>query len=268
MKQVTSRHNVMVARYRDAARGGAEVMLLDGVHLVQDALAARLQIRHAMLAREDLARGDLRDLVGQLEGHGVEIAQASPAVMAAVSPVRSVSPVVAMANRPSHAPDVAYAVDLPFVVIASDIQDAGNLGATIRVAEAGGASGLVAAGQCADPFGWKALRGSMGSALRLPVTRQPSPHDAVDLARRHGCRIVAAVPRRGRSLFDTNLEGPLAVLVGGEGGGLPEGLVTTAEHQVTIPMERPVESLNAAVAAAIMVYEVRRQRTYGFALPR
>ena len=83
---------------------------------------------------------------------------------------------------------------------------------------------------------------------------------AVADARRHGCRIVATVPRGGRSLFDVDLTGPVAVLIGGEGAGLPPALVDAADERVTIPMQAPVESLNAAVTAALIVYEARRQR--------
>jgi TrmH family RNA methyltransferase len=146
-------------------------------------------------------------------------------------------------------------------VIAIDVQDPGNLGSIVRVAEAGGADGLVAAGACADPFGWKALRGSMGSALRLPTAVQLDPARAVADAQRHGCRVVATVPRDGRSVFDVDYRGPVAILVGGEGAGLPRSIIEAADERVTIPMAAPVESLNAAVAAALIVYEVRRQRT-------
>jgi len=128
------------------------------------------------------------------------------------------------------------------------------------VAEAAGATGLVAAGASANPFGWKALRGSMGSALRLPIASALSSDAAIADARRRRCRVVATVPRGGRSLFEADLSGPVAVLIGGEGGGLPAALVDTADERVTIPMQAPVESLNAAVTAALILYEARRQR--------
>ena len=88
------------------------------------------------------------------------------------------------------------------MLIACDVQDPGNLGAIVRVAEAAGASGLIAAGQCADPFSWKALRGSMGSALRLPIAIGDTADAATAEARRHGCRVVATLPRDGTPLFD------------------------------------------------------------------
>jgi TrmH family RNA methyltransferase len=148
----------------------------------------------------------------------------------------------------------------PFVLIACDVQDPGNLGAIVRVAEAGGASGVVAAGVSADPFGWKALRGSMGSALRLPIVKQSRVADAIALARDRGCRVVATAPRGGRALFDADLRGSLAVLLGAEGAGLPREVLDSADDQLTIPMNPAVESLNTAVTAALVVYEGRRQR--------
>ena len=143
---------------------------------------------------------------------------------------------------------------------ASDVQDPGNVGAIVRVAEAGGATAVIAAGRSADPYGWKALRGSMGSALRLPIISGVDTAAALADARRHGYRIIATTPRGGGSLFDADLSGRTAVIIGGEGAGLGKTIVEAADLRVTIPMESPVESLNAAVTAALIVYEARRQR--------
>jgi TrmH family RNA methyltransferase len=270
MRRITSRQNPLVARYRAAARGRADdLLLLDGAHLVADALDAGVHLREAAVADvADVAdaaghpvrRAEIRALAARLTEAGVEVVAASAAVMDALSPVRSAGGIVALADRPSLDAGRMYGGGAPLVIVAVDVQDPGNLGAIVRVAEAGGATGLVAAGRSADPFGWKALRGSMGSALRIPVVVGEHADQAVADARRHGCRIVAAVPRGGRSLFDINLKVPAAVLIGGEGPGLPAALVDAADDRVTIPMQSPVESLNAAVTAALIVYEARRQR--------
>jgi RNA methyltransferase, TrmH family len=267
MRRITSRQNPLVARYRAAARGDADaLLLLDGLHLVAEALDAGIRVREAVVSaladtEADAPRhAELRRLVARLTGAGIDVIAASAAVMSAISPVRSASAIVALADRPVPHGAGVYAGGTPLVVVAADVQDPGNLGAIVRVAEAGGATGLVSAGRSADPFGWKALRGSMGSALRIPVVVREHADQAVAEARRHGCRIVAAVPRGGRSLFDINLKMPAAVLIGGEGPGLPAALIDAADDRVTIPMQAPVESLNAAVTAALIVYEARRQR--------
>jgi TrmH family RNA methyltransferase len=262
VRRITSRQNPLVARYRAAARGDATAILLDGVHLVQDALAARLPIRDAALsagAADAATDPEVVALVKRLLDAQVDVVSATAPVMAALSPVRSSSPIVALADRPSAALPQLLSGPAPLIVVAIDIQDPGNLGAIVRVAEAAGASGVIAAGASADPFGWKALRGSMGSALRLPVVVTDTT-TAVSELRRRGCRIVAAAPRDGRSLFDVDFTSAVAVLIGGEGPGLDPALCADADERVTIPMQAPVESLNAAVTAALLVYEARRQR--------
>src|SRR5438105_3379398 len=259
--RISSRQNPIVARYKAVAHGDVdELLLLDGVHLVQDALAAGIEIEHAAIDVGAVERSDISRLAASLRSKGVQMVTATAPVMGAMSPVRSPTGIVAIARRPERDIDELYKGSAALVVIASDIQDPGNLGAIIRVAEAGGASSVLAAGASADPFGWKALRGSMGSALRFPVDRVDDAGIAVKEARKRGCRVLATVPRNGKSLFDVNLKLPTALLIGGEGPGLSEALLASADERITIPMRAPVESLNAAVTAALVVYEARRQR--------
>jgi RNA methyltransferase, TrmH family len=261
VERITSRQNSIVARYRAATRGaGRDVVLLDGAHLVSDALTARIPLQHVMVAAESQESADVQPLVARAVAQHAVVAVASAKVMEAASPVRSSSPIIALANRNTLPSDV-YSAKQPFVLIACDVQDPGNLGAIARVAEAAGASGLIAAGQCADPLGWKALRGSMGSALRLPIASRESADEAVAEARRHRCRVVATVPKGGTPLPASDLRAPVAILIGGEGHGLPTALIEAADIRVTIPMQAPVESLNAAVTAALVAYEARRQRS-------
>ncbi|MBZ5558949.1 MAG: RNA methyltransferase [Acidobacteriia bacterium] len=259
MRRITSRQNPLVARYRAAARGDAAVMLLDGVHLVADALAAHLHIGDAAVAADVGTDRDIAALVGRLRDAKVDVVTATAPVMAALSPVRSSSPIVALADRPAASMAQLFTTPAPLIVLAIDVQDPGNLGAIVRVAEAGGASGVIVSGTSADPFGWKALRGSMGSALRVPLVSGGTAAALTEL-RRRGCRIIATAPRDGRSVFDVDLRTPIAIAIGSEGSGLDPALLASADERVTIPMQAPVESLNAAVTAALIVYEARRQR--------
>jgi TrmH family RNA methyltransferase len=262
MPTITSRQNPIVARYRAAARGDqADRILIDGAHLVAEALAAGVALTETAMTIAAAESSALSTVLSALQSADVEITTVSPAVMDALSPVRTPSGIVALAERPRPDETAIFATMSPLVVVAIDIQDPGNVGAIVRVAEAAGATGVIAAGSCADPFGWKALRGSMGSAFRLPIMTAPNGDDAVATARRRGCRIVASVPRLGRSLFEVKLVGALAVLVGSEGAGVSQTLIDSADERITIPMHAPVESLNTSIAAALMLYEASRQRT-------
>ena len=279
MELITSRRNPLVARFRRAARRGADddpTVLLEGPRLVEDALAAGVRVhlaavrtgpagRRAEAAGRPApdARGGRRQTKATplLERLALDarVVRVTAAVMDALSPVSTPSGLVALAKlRPARIDDVMQA-PRPLVVGLGGVQDPGNTGAVIRAVEAGGASGVVAVGG-ADPFGWKALRGAMGSAFRLPIARGTDPAEVRRQASARGLRVIAAVPHAGTPLTETDLTGPCLVWLGAEGAGVDPDAVEAADDVVSIPMRRPVESLNVAVAAALVVYEAARQR--------
>lgn len=260
MKRLTSRHHPLVAAYRAVARGRGpeDQILLDGPHLVQEACRSGLDIESAVAEPLFLSTPEGRAILEALRG--AEVVEASPAIMEAVSPVAAPAGIVALARRPRPTPQEVFDHPPQLVVIGVDVQDPGNVGAIARAAEAGGATGLVLCGASADPFGWKALRGSMGSLLRLPTMSGVSWADAVSAARAAGLRVVAAAPRASTGLYEIDACGPIAFLLGGEGPGLPADAIAAADLALSIPMRPPVESLNVAVAGGVLVYEAARQR--------
>ncbi len=259
---VSSRTNPRVTEYRALARAtaGSTRVLLDGVHLLREARRAGLAIRSAAFTAGALESPDVAHEADALLADGVDVLTVPPAVMNSISPVRSTSGVVAVAELHPVNPNAAFADPAALVVAGVDIQDPGNVGALIRSAEAGGATGVVLAGQSAWPFSWKALRGSMGGAFRLPVIVEPSIDDAIARARKHRLQVVATTARGGRTPFDIDLTRPSMVIVGNEGAGLAESVVRQADQNLTIPMRERVDSLNVAVSAALIVYEAYRQR--------
>lgn len=263
MKRVTSRHHPLVTACRALSRGRAAdsaQILLDGVHLVEEASRAHLAIDAAALDEALLARPEGAALAGRLEGAGTEVVEVTRSVLEAMSPVASPSGIVAIARRPAGSLPHALARRPQLALFAVDVQDPGNVGAMARAAEAAGATGMVLCGMSADPFGWKALRGSMGSLLRLPLAFGSSWQEAMAAAREAGVTLVATRPRGGRPLYEVDLCGPVAFLLGGEGPGLPPDALDAADVGVSIPMQPPVESLNVSVAAAVLLYEAARQR--------
>ena len=254
---LSSRRNPLVARFRAAVRDDRSVLLLDGEHLVGEALDAGVAIDTVAVVLEKVPAPLLARLKRDVPDD--RLVPVTPSLMDALSPVHTPSGVVALAARPVTSLDAVFASPA-LVVMAVEVQDPGNLGAIMRSAEAGGATGLLATPGTADPFSWKALRGSMGSALRLPIAVVDSIGEAVAHARNAGCRTLAAAGHGATSVYDVDLRGPVLVLLGREGQGLPEEVLAVADERLRIPMQAPVESLNVAVAAALIVYEARRQR--------
>ena len=264
MRRVTSRQNPIVRTFRALAEtadpSGAR-LLLDGAHLVDEAQRAGLTFESVAILASRL-EGDTQEglIAHDLDRRGIDVVIASEQIFAAISPVRSPSGIVAIAGRtPTTAAAVCRGTHA-FVVGAVDVQDPGNMGAIVRVAEAGGATGVLGAGISASPFSWKAVRGSMGSVLRLPVAAGLEAEALRACMADAGLRTVAAVPRDGLAPDDIDWTVSVGLLVGGEGPGLSDALVDRCDARVTIPMSPPVESLNVAVAAAILIYAARRQR--------
>lgn len=269
METVTSRQNAVVKTFRAlAARraSGERRVLLEGEHLVAEALAAGVPVTVVALASRILARdpdgdqGRLGELAERLRRQGARVLSVNETVLAAMSPVRTPSGIVAIAEFVPPALDRVVEGAMPLVAVLAGVQDPGNLGAVVRTAEAAGATGFVACDRSADPYGWKALRGAMGSTFRLPVPERVPLHDALLAARRRKLRIAAAVPRGGVPLHEFDFRRPVALMLGGEGSGLEQDELDHADERISIPMNPPVESLNVAVSAAVLLYEASRQR--------
>ena len=190
---------------------------------------------------------------------GATVHEATPSVIEAASPVRTSSGIVAIAEWHTAEVVAAFAPAPAMTIGLVDVQDPGNVGAVVRSADALGGSGVLALDRTAHPGGWKALRGSMGSAFRLPVARGGGA-DAMAAARRSGLRVIATVADRATPLASVDFSLPTLLLLGNEGAGLDAAMTAGADERVTVPMRAGVDSLNVAVTAALVLYEARRQR--------
>jgi len=258
---IRSRTNPLVKRLRALKeRGtGSALALLEGFTLVEEGLAAGLEITEAAVtpAAEATPRG--RALVHQLEGRRVAVRRVGEAVLASLSEAETSQGLLALARRPSFDEESLYE-GVPLVIVAAGLQNPGNVGAVLRAAEAAGATGVYFSRGTADPFSWKALRGAMGSAFRLPHVRGIAAEEVLARLRRRGVTTLAAVATGGERYDAADLRRPVALLLGQEAAGLEADLAAGADGRITIPMAGGAESLNVAVAAGVLLFEAARQR--------
>lgn len=258
MHAITSRQHAIVKTFRAVARGSHSQMLLDGWHLLTEAVDTGVTVDTIAIAGDPTPTQ--RRMLDRARAGGADIIAVSAKVIDALSPVRSPSAIVAIARRPDVAMSALQSPSPALILAIAGVQDPGNVGAAIRSAAGGGATGVVCDYESADPFGWKALRASMGSAFRLPVRRVEQMRAAIDEWRTAGLAIVATTPRGGQSIYDMDWRRPTVMLMGSEGSGLTTSLSDTADATVSIPTRASVESLNVAVSAALMIFEAQRQR--------
>ncbi|MDR7543267.1 MAG: RNA methyltransferase [Armatimonadota bacterium] len=229
--------------------------MLDGPRLIADALDARVRIEAALIATDVIER--LAPLRARLEAAGVRIHEATPRVVQAASDVVTSQGIVALAHRPASAQTAVLAAADLRLLVADGIQDPGNLGTMIRTAAATAATAVAVTGAAADPWAPKALRASMGAAFRIPILRLEG-RLLLEHLRAAGAAVYVADPRGALDYTRAALLPPLAIVVGNEAMG-PDPAWLAAGTGVRIPLFGPVESLNAAVAAALLLYEATRR---------
>ncbi len=256
---VKSRQHPLVKRLRALRERKGALMLLEGVKLVEEARAAGVALREVAASPRAERQERGRALLRALEADGRRVCWLDEGIFAGLSELETSQGVLALAERPRFDPRSVFRRPA-LVVVAFGVQNPGNLGALLRTAEAAGASGAVLTAGCADPFSWKALRGSMGSALRLPQLTDLSAEAALHRLRAEGLATVAACASATTPYDAWDWTLPSALLVGAEGSGLPAGVESAADARVGIPMTPTVESLNVAAAAAVVLFEAARQR--------
>ncbi|OYT71449.1 MAG: RNA methyltransferase [Chloracidobacterium sp. CP2_5A] len=267
VETIASRSNPFVKRFV-AARAGRErqVIFIEGARLVEEALRSRVKLEAVAYSPRfrDAPRGAA--LLDNLQRQPCRGAMLAEEVMAHISDVETAPGVVALGRRPTIALPAALDQHPPLLVLADGWQSPGNLGALIRAAEAAGATGVLVTVGTADPFQPKALRASAGSAFRLPIVTGESAGDLCRQLRQQGVAIVAA-DSRGDTPYDAfDWRAPVAIWLGSEGHGLAAATSQAAgqlDARLAIPMAGQVESLNVAVAGALLLYEARRQRATG-----
>ncbi len=247
--RVDSPTNPRVASAARAIREG-EVLLLEGARSIFDALEAGV-VPGLVFAAPDLAPVDSAAASRAREA-GAEVVEASSRVLGRLSDLESTRALVALAPLPSS--KLADLTGSRLVLLLDGLQDPANVGAILRAAEAFGAGGVVLTPGTASPFAPKAFRASAGSALRVPVARNVVSTDAIEWARAAGATLAGADSHGGEEPGALQGVAPLVLAIGSEGHGLSASILAALDRQVRIPLSPRVESLNAAVAAGILLY--------------
>lgn len=265
---ITSRDNSLVKRAR-AVRDGRhrEQIFLEGLRLCEEAAEAlRIDDIFDAIYTERI-RADARGarLLKHLQSAERRATLVHESVFASISSVKAPQGIMLLAARPdtSRNESLISSDETALLVILHRINNPSNAGAIVRTAEAAGATGAVLTQGTTDIFAPKALRGAMGSSLRLPLWTGASLPEALEFCRAQGLRTFATDIQAERQQTEIDWTQPSALLFGTEAAGLERDEVALADESIRIPMRAPVESLNVAVAAGVVLYEAARQRIVG-----
>lgn len=256
MKAVASRDNPTFKAMAKLASSASErrkrgLTVLDGAHLVGAFLDAGHAVDSLMVRRSALERAEVSALVARVPQAAVTVV--ADKLFDALSTVDSATGLVAAVGAPAGSP---LPPDADLVLLLEDVQDPGNVGTLIRSAAAAGARHVGLSPGCAFAWSLKTVRAGMGAHFALNIA------EGVDLAKFLATYRGTAVALAGdakRSLYDVDLRGPVAIVVGSEGAGLSAAVRERATMLARIPMPGPAESLNAAVAGSLALFEAVRQ---------
>ncbi|MGE5589423.1 MAG: TrmH family RNA methyltransferase [Bacillota bacterium] len=247
------------ALYSKKARRAAGQAVVEGVHPLEEALRAGWRVVTVLYAPRLQGRPEGQYLLHRLEQAGARLVAVTEEVLDRVAETDSPQGVVAtVVVREASLADVARPGGL--LVVCDGLQDPGNLGTIWRTAHAFGAAGLVLTAGSVEPFNPKIIRSAAGSVFHLPVVTGVEPARLLAALRRSGYRVAVADAGSGLPPDRQDLTGPLALVIGSEAAGPSAPILDGADVRLRIAMPGEAESLNAAVAGAILLYEAVRRR--------
>src|SRR5258708_2289895 len=272
LRRVEGRHNPLVKQLRQAfsraelSDGGD--CAIEGLRILEEAIRSGLRFS-AVFFRES-AQDRAERLLPQI-GAQVETLLLPDKLFDSLVPSESPQGVAALVRLKEFSlDDVVERLHVGPIVVLAGLQDPGNLGTILRSSEAFGSAGVVLGEGTVSPFNSKVVRASAGSVFRLPIVhghgqgREKSATAKLEAVseklRAQGVRLVATSSHKGTPLDQADLKGAVAIFFGNEGAGLPREVMAEMDEFISIPPSPQVESLNASVAASIVLYEAARQR--------
>ncbi|MCU1298121.1 MAG: methyltransferase [Acidobacteriaceae bacterium] len=261
LRPIEGRHNALVKELRrafaDADLRPDGYCAIEGTRILEEAIRSGLKFR-AVFFRNSAANKAER-LLPQMAAH-VETLLLPDKLFASAVPSDTPQGVAALVRCKQFSVEdvLATSVAGPLLAIAG-VQDPGNLGTILRSAEAFGAGGVLLGEGTVSPFNSKVIRASAGSVFRLPIAKAKLG-DTLEELRAKGIRLIATSSHKSKPLPEANLSTRLAIFIGSEGAGVSRELISEMDEVVAIPHSSNVESLNAGVAASIVLYEVARQK--------
>ncbi len=223
--------------------------------MIGEAIDAGADVQEIFVAEDQVSRG-LLDLITR---SGVPVTRVSERVMAAISDTVTPQGAVALI-RETPAVLTEVLADSDLVVVLAQVRDPGNAGSLIRSAAAAGASAVVFTQGSVDPFHPKTVRAAAGALFRLPIVRGETLETIVLALKAAGIRVLGAASDASQPAEAVDLTGRVALVLGNESWGIPEGQRSLLDDVVGIPMPGPAESLNVGIAGSILVFEIVRQR--------
>jgi TrmH family RNA methyltransferase len=258
-EQITSKDNLRLKRARAVRDGRVDgTVFVEGLRLAEEAVKSRLEITDCFYTPAFAASQRGAKLLKHFSN--ARAAQISERLLASIADTKTPQGIVLLARKSSAAFELKFSASSPLVLILHKINNPANIGAILRTAEAAGVDAAILTENSAAAFAPKSLRAAAGSAFRLSVWEKAEFAAAIRFCREREIKIACAELAAEKTHFEIDWRGSRALLIGSEAHGLTADEIALCDERLKIPMKSPVESLNAAVAAGVILFEAARQR--------
>lgn len=263
MNSITSRQNPLIKEVKALAekkhREERKIFLVEGIRFVEEALKENVKILNVLVSDQlALVKGG-EAILKRLEEKNLEVSCLPHKLFCEVADTETPQGIIAVIGMREHVLEEVLDKHGIFLILEA-IQDPGNMGTIIRTADAAGVLGIIASRGCVDLYNSKVLRSTMGSIFRLPVFTNANLEEEIVKLKAEKIKIYASHIDGRDNHFDVSMDGGVGIVIGNEANGISSETAALADRLIKIPMPGNAESLNASIAAGILVYEAVRQR--------
>ena len=263
MIRLTGSQNPLIKEVRalknKSSREEKSLYFIEGARFVAEALKENIGIRYVVVSETFSSDTDSEELLKKLEDIALSSYMVPDSLFTSISDTKSPQGILAVINlERKQLKDAELSGSL--LVILDTIKDPGNMGTIIRTADAAGCAGVIVPDGCVDVFNPKVLRSTMGSVFHVPIYHCDNVSEAMKLVRECGFILCASHLEGSVSIYEADLSGQIALIIGSEANGIGAETAENSDILLRIPMEGRAESLNASVAAGIMIFEAMRQK--------
>ncbi len=263
MMDITSPSNPIIKEikslYRKKGRWTKHLFLAEGIKVVEECIDNNCPIAHIVYSDELFNMGGGQALFDKIKSYD-RLVRIPHKLYREISDMESPQGVLAVIGFEVSTIEDLDIQNSPFFLLLDEVQDPGNMGTIIRTADAFGIDGIIVTEGCVDIYNPKVVRSTMGSILRTPIFHEPERMGVIEKLKREGVKIYSTSLEGSQYIQDTNFKESCVLIIGNESKGVSKSLYSLADNLIKIPMLGKAESLNAAVASSIIMYEAMRQR--------
>ena len=237
------------------------LFIVEGIRLVEEASQSNWVVDICIYTEEALQQARVRDLITHLTSKNCQMIQVPATLYDKITDTQEPQGIMAIVKKHAYQlGDLLLDNNNPFFIVLDGLQDPGNVGTVIRTAAAAGCSAVILTKGCTDVFATKAVRASMGSIFNVPIVEGVTSSEVISYMERYGVELLATSLESSNIYFTADFKKSIAIVFGNEGSGVSAQLLDNSHDRLYIPLLGNVESLNVGASAAVILYEVVRQR--------